>query len=185
MPDSLQDPIMEKHYAETVPSQRTYLVDKHRFKFEGLFIIQDLYKLIDEYVEEKGYDKCELKNAEVVRNDGVRFIELLIEPWKKITDYARSRFKMRMIIEDAREVEIKKNGLKVQAHHGKILFTFDVYVETEYEKRWSSKSSFAVIRVLFDRFFFKEYTKKYSAEVLDDYNMLVYQIKAYLNIHQK
>ncbi|MFT4343860.1 MAG: hypothetical protein ACMXYE_03890 [Candidatus Woesearchaeota archaeon] len=185
MPEYLQDPLIEGHAAEKVSAQRTYLVDKQRIKYEGLFVIQDLYKLIDEYFEEKGYDKCELKNAEVVRDDGARFIELLFEPWKKLTDYVKSRIKLRLIIEESKDVEIQKNGVKVHAHHGKILFTFDVYMETDYEKRWADGGTFSVIRVLFDKYFFKDYTKQYSAEALDDYKMLVYQIKAYLNMHKK
>lgn len=166
-------------------SQRTYLVDKHRFSYEGIFVVPDLYKLIDEYYEEKGYDKRELKNAEVVRDDGVRFIEIVFEPWKKVTDYAKSVIKLKVFMENVKDIEIEKEGVKVHAHHGKLLFLFDVYVDTEYEHRWDKKTVFSFIRVLFDKYFFKRYTQQYYAEALDDYRMLVYQIKAYLNMHKE
>ncbi|MFT4297783.1 MAG: hypothetical protein ACMXX5_01180 [Candidatus Woesearchaeota archaeon] len=168
-----------------IPAQRTYLVDKHRFQFEGIFIVQDLYKLIDDYFEEKGYDKCELKNAEIVRDDGVRFIELLFEPWKKITDYARSVIRLRVIMEEIKEIEIEKDKIKTKAHHAKALFTFDVCVDTDYEGRWEKKPIYKVIRILFDKYFFKRYTQQYYAEALDDYKMLAYQIKTYLNMHKE
>jgi hypothetical protein len=168
-----------------ISAQRTYLVDKHRFQYEGIFIVQDLYKLIDEYFEEKGYDKAELKNAEIVRDDGVRYIELIFEPWKKLTDYARTQIRLRVIMEEVKDIEIEKENLKVKAHNGKIMFTFDVFVDTDYEGRWGSKTIYTVFRIFFDKYFLKSYTKQYYAEAIDDYKMLIYQIKTLLNMHKE
>ncbi len=170
---------------QEVGPQRTYLVDKHRVQYEGLFVIQDLHKLIDEYFEEKGYDKREFKNAEVVKDNGERFIEVIFEPWKKITDYAKVGIRLRMILEEVKDIEVEKEGVKVYAHDGKVLITMDVYVDTDYEDRWGAKSTYQVIRIFFDKYFFKKYTKQYFAEALDDYRMLVYQIKAYLNMYKQ
>ena len=185
MVDPLTDDVGGKSAGESIGAQRTYLVTKSKFQYEGLFIIQDLYKVVDEYYEEKGYDKREIKNAEIVRDDGVRFLELMFEPWKKITDYAKSVIKLQIIMEDVREVEIERNGLKIRAHHGRVLCVFDAYVETDYESIWERSVTRAVIRVLYDRFFLKHYTKQYNAEVLDDYKMLVYHIKTFLNMQQE
>ncbi|MCB9358451.1 hypothetical protein H6503_00825 [Candidatus Woesearchaeota archaeon] len=179
----------DKPTGETTNAYRTYLVDKHRMNYEGLFVVQDLYKLIDEYYEEKGYDKREFKNAEIVRDDGVRFIEIIFEPWKKITDYAKSVVKLRMLMENVKDVEIEKDGVKVNAHHGQLSFVFDVYVDTDYEERWGgkwgNKAIYAFIRLLFDKYFFKRYTQQYFAEALDDYKLLQYQIKSYLNMNKQ
>ena len=65
-------------------SEREILVDKRRMTYEGLFSVADLYSLIDEYFEEKGYDKHEKKNIERVTPNG-KDIEIEVEPWKKIT----------------------------------------------------------------------------------------------------
>lgn len=175
----------DKATGKDIAAQRTFLVDKHRMQYEGIFIIQDLYQLIDEYFEEKGYDKRESKNAEVVRDDGVRFIDLQFEPWKKVTDYAKVAIKVRVIMDNVRDIEIEKDGVKVHAHQGDIKFLFDVYVDTDYEDRWGSKPIYAVIRVLFDKYFFKRYTQQYYAEAMDDYKMLVYQIKVFLNMNKE
>jgi len=162
----------------------TNIVIQDRFSYEGLFVISELYKMIDDFFEEKGYDKLEQKNAEVVRDDGVRFIEIILRPWKKITDYAQNIIKMRMIIENAKEVEVKKEGVKTRAHHGKVSFVFDVWMSNDHEERWAKNTMLSIIRIMFERFFMKHYTKQYIAECLDDYKMLIYQIKTYLNMHQ-
>ena len=171
---------------QIVPEQRTYLVDRQRMHFEGLFVVADLYRTIDEYFEEKGYDKREVINAEIVRDDGVRYIELVFEPWKKITDYAKSVIKLKVIMEDVKTVEIERDGLKINANHGKILFQFTAYTETDYESRWHNKDriAFTFIRVLFDKYFFKRYTQLYEAECMDDLKLLMFHIKTYLNINK-
>jgi hypothetical protein len=168
-----------------VSAQRYILVDKHRMHYEGIFSVKDLYKLIDEYYEEKGYDKRELVNTEIVKDDGERFIEIIFMPWKKITDYAKSTQKLRVVMENIKAVEIEKDGLKVTANQGKLLFVYDVYIDTDYEEKWQKKGTHSVIRVLFDKFFFKQYTKQYFAEAIDDYKMLIYQIKTFLNMNVK
>ena len=163
-------------------AQRTFLVDKYKMQYEGLFDILDLYKLITEYFEEKGYDKRELVNAEMVNDNDEKFIELIIQPWKKLTDYAKSEIRVRIIMEDVKKVEIEKNGIKINAHHGKIFFTFDVYVDSDYEGRWGMTGNFALIRLLFERFFFSHLLKQANAESINDFKTLVYQIKVFLNL---
>lgn len=179
-----------KHSVDAKPTgmeiaeQRTILVERQRLHFEGLFSVADLYKTIDEYYEEKGYDKREIKNAEIVRDDGVRFIEIIFEPWKKITDYAKSVIKTRVVMENVKTVEVEKEGLKISANQGKVLFVFDVYTETDYEGRWGSKGIFTFVRIMFDKYFFKNYTRLYEAEAMDDFKLLLYHIKTNLNMNK-
>jgi len=53
----------DKATGQEVKAQRTILVERQRMHFEGIFNIKDLYKTIDEYYEEKGYDKREKKDG--------------------------------------------------------------------------------------------------------------------------
>ena len=88
-------------------AEREVLVDKMRMTYEGLFSILDIYKLMDEWFEEKGYDKREAKNIESVFPEG-KYVEIVVEPWKKLTEYAKSVIKVRMIFSDIKEVEVEK-----------------------------------------------------------------------------
>jgi hypothetical protein len=168
---------------EEITAQRTYLVDKHRMNYEGIFVIQDLYKLIDEYYEEKGYDKREVKNIESVSEDG-KFIEIVVEPWKKLTDYAKSVIKVRMVMTGIKEVEVEKDGLKVRVNQGKIQFVFDAYLETDYENRWESKPMFFLIKTLYDKYFYKTYSAKLQGEVTTSMKDLMTRIKSFLNLYR-
>ena len=68
-------------------AERETLIDNYRIQYEGLFSAVDLYTMIDEYFEERGYDKVEKKNIERVSKEG-KFIEVEMQPFKRITDYA-------------------------------------------------------------------------------------------------
>jgi len=164
-------------------SEREVVVDKMRLTYEGLFDVTELYKLIDRFLKEKGYDKRERKNIERVTPEG-KFIEIEIEPWKKITDYAMNIIKLRMIMTDVKEVEIEKDNVKMKLNQGKIQMVFDGYIETDYENRWESKPLFFFLRTLFDKYFFKPYTSGFQKNVIDDINHLHLEIKSFLNLYR-
>ena len=60
-------------------AERRLVVDHLRLKYEGLFNATELYKLIDKWLNEKAYDKRELRNQENVRPDG-KYVELILMP---------------------------------------------------------------------------------------------------------
>ena len=98
--------------------ERETVIDKLRLTYEGLFVATDLYQMIDNWFRQKAYDKRENKNIEKVTPDG-KYIEIELEPWKKITDYARIVIKIRLIMNDVKEIEMEKDGLKVRMNQGK------------------------------------------------------------------
>ncbi len=164
-------------------AEREILVDKQRLQYEGLFNFSDLYAMIDEWFEYKGYDKREKKNIESIKPDG-KYIEIEFEPWKKITDYAKSVIKVRMIANDMKVVEIERDGVKIKVNQGKLQFVFDVYLETDYENRWEQKPMFVFLRTLFDKYIFRTYTTSYQNEVLADFKDLHSQIRSFLNLYR-
>lgn len=164
-------------------AERDIIVDKMRVTYEGLFSVTELYKMMDEWFEEKNYDKKELKNVENVTPEG-KYIELLVEPWKKVTDYAKNVIRIRMIMTDIKDVEVEKDGVKVKLNQGKIQIVFDAYLETDYENRWEQKPTFFLIRTLFDKYFFKPFTKGFHTGVKADLNHLVTKIKSFLNLYR-
>jgi|TARA_B100002003_G_C14107991_1_gene532925 hypothetical protein len=164
-------------------AEREVVIDKMRLSYEGLFKVTDLYKLIDGWLREKGYDKREKKMIESVTKDG-KFIEWEMEPWKKITDYAKIVIGLRMIMTDIKEVDVEVDKSKVKLNQGKIDFVFDGYLETDYENRWESKPLFYFLRTVFDKYIFKPYSTGYHSNTLDDVNDLHVRIKSFLNLYR-
>lgn len=164
-------------------SEREVLIDKMRLTYEGLFDVVELYKLIDRFLKEKGYDKRERHNSERVTATG-KFIELEIEPWKKITDYVQNVIKLRIVLTDVKEVVIKKGNTKVKLNKGRARLVFDCYMETDYENRWEGKPMFFFLRTILDKYIFKPYTSGYRKNAMDDCNHLYNKIKAFFNLYK-
>jgi len=164
-------------------AEREVVVDHARLSYEGLFSVPELYKLIDNWIRERGYDKLEKKNIEKVTPSG-KYIEIEILPWKKITDYAKNVLRLRITMMDVKEVELEKDGKKIKLNQGKIIILSDAYLETDYEHRWEGKPIFFFLRTIFDKYFFKPYTQSYRENVLKDYNDLISQIKSFLNLYR-
>lgn len=163
--------------------ERNVVVDKYRITYEGLFNMFELYKLITYYFEEKGYDKEEKKNAESVNEEG-KHVEILLTPFKKITDYAKSVIHVRLIVSQMKDVYVEKDGLKTRMNQGKIQMVFDAYLETDYENRWEKKPGLFFIRHLFDKYFYKPFTTNVEQEIKLDFDHLVDQVKGYLNLNR-
>ena len=163
--------------------EREVVVDKLRLTYEGLFSVGELYKMIDEWFRWKGYDKRENKNIEVVKPEG-KFIEIELEPWKKVTDYAKNVIKIRIQMNDIKEVEVEKDNTKLKLNQGNVHFVFDGYLETDYEARWEGKPIFYFIRTVFDKYFYKPFTAGFERGVKEDVMHLHGQIKAFLNLYR-
>ena len=164
-------------------TERELIVDHMRIQYEGLFDATELYRLIDRFFRDKGYDKRDLKNVEKVRPQG-KFIEIELLPWKKTTDYFKNEIKIRMIMEDLKDVEVEKDGRKIKLNQGKLSIVFDGYFSTDYEHRWEGKPTYFFLRTFFDKFFFKSYTDKYKGVLVQDVNTLHTQVKAFLNLYR-
>ena len=104
--------------------ERLVLVDKQKLNYEGIFSVRDLYSLIDNFLEAKGYQKREIKSKQGVEKKG-RDILIVYEPWKQLSDYAKSVFKVKMQIENLKDIDVEKEGINQNMNQGKVTFTFD------------------------------------------------------------
>lgn len=164
-------------------AERDVVVDKIRLTYEGIFKVTDLYRLIDNFFRDRGYDKRERRNIENVKADG-KYIELELEPWKKITDYAQNVIQLRIIMSNVTDAHVKKDGVDVKLNKGKIQIVLSAYIETDYEGRWEGKPLLYFLRTVFNKFIFKPYTEGYEKNVLADLNELYSMIKNYLNTYK-
>ncbi len=164
-------------------AEREYVIEDVMLVYEGLFSVSDLYQLIDEWFRWKGYDKKENKNIEIVKPEG-KYIEIEIEPWKKVTDYAKYVIKARMQMFDIKEVEVEKDKAKLTLNQGKVQISFAGYLETDYENRWEGQPVFYFIRTLFDKYFYKPFTSGFQRGLKEEVTQLHGEVKAFLNLYK-
>ena len=164
-------------------AERNYVVEQLGLQYKGLFDLSGLYSMIDDYFKKQGYEKTELENSEYVTEKGKQ-ITLIIEPYKKISDYAKLMIRVKIIFSDVIEVQVEKDGKNFDVNKGSVSLNFDGYVETDYEGRLEQKPINFFMRTLFDKFVYKIYTKKFENELGEDVRHLHDNIKSFLNLQK-
>jgi hypothetical protein len=164
-------------------SEKKLVIDQMKLTYEGIFDLNGLYRLIDGWFYQKGYDKWERKNFEQVMPTG-KDIEIELLPWKKTTDYFKNIIRIRMRYTNVKDVEIEKQGVKMRLNQGKVMMIFDGYLESDYEHRWHDKPLFFLIRTLFDKYVFKTYFTKFEKWLVNDVYDIHGRIQRFLNLYR-
>jgi hypothetical protein len=152
-------------------------------KYDGLFSVLDLYKIIDDWLKENGYDKVEKENIEYVKPEG-KYIEMRLEPYRKVSDYVQNRIVMKIIMTNIKEVDIDIDRKKRRLNKGEIAINFDAYLETDYAQRWEQKPVLFFIRTLVDKYVYKIQTQKFEDSLKTDTTNLHTAVKSFLNLYR-
>ena len=166
--------------------------------FEGLFNLKELFRTIVKWFNERGYDMFENKNFEEVYEDGKKIVfdakkahdlneegkKVMFEliPYKKVTDYYKLEIRVWAVLENLKEVEVELKGVKQKLLKGRVNFTFDAILVSDYENRWEGRPAYYFYRALIDKFIYKSYTDRYEQELIRDAKEVQEEIKAYLNM---
>ena len=163
-------------------AERRLVVDHMRLKYEGLFDLFEFYKLIDNWFREKAFDKREIRNQEHVRQDG-KYVELVLMPWKKISDYARHVIRIELRVFNLKEVVVERDGNRVKVNQGKVDIILDGYLDTDHEDRWEQKPFYFFMRTLFDKFVYRTYSTQYEELLVENVSQLHTLMKSFLNLY--
>jgi len=159
------------------------LIDGKSLSYEGIFNLHELYRVIDKWFKDHGYDKQELKNWEDITEQEKQIIIEII-PYKKVSDYARIDIRIFMIFSKITDIETAKEGVTLKMNKGRAEFYFDAYVVTDYENKWETKAVFYFIKNIFDKFIYKIYTSNYDTEAIRDCTEVENDIRSYLNMNR-
>jgi hypothetical protein len=161
--------------------ERRIVIDNLMLQYEGLFELRELYMMVDKWLRQKGYDKFEKRNHEHVLKEG-KYIEIELEPWKKITDYAKIVINLYFHCYNVKEVIVKKDGQDVKMNQGKIKIKFVGFLVTDYEDKWEGKPIFYFLRAVMDKWIYRVNSEQYESAVAEDVKHLYQNVKAFLNL---
>ena len=159
------------------------IVDHLKLDYEGLMDLKELFKLINRWFAERGFDKKEDKNHEQNLPEG-KFIEYEISHWKKITYYTKYIYKIRALFQNIKKVDITKDRKKIKADHGKVLIYFDGFIENDFYHQWDERPLFVFIRTLYDKFIHRAYTERFEQRLTHDIHNLYNEIEKFLNTYR-
>src|SRR3989338_9217633 len=100
------------------------IVDHLKLDYTGVFDTKQLFRLINQWHMERGFQKRDFKTFEQSLADG-KYIEHELAHWEKVSDYIRLMYKMRMLFSGLKRVEIMQDGKKDSMDQGKVLIYMD------------------------------------------------------------
>lgn len=163
--------------------QYRLVVDNVRLDYEGALDFNSFARTLGTYFYDKGYDKKVLKDFQLDGPKG-KHLELQLNPWKKITDYIRLEWVIRIIVDDLVKKEITVNGRRRTVDHAKFLMTMNGFIETDYDMHFEFKPLFVFMRTLYDKYVFPMYSRRWE-QILNDHANEIYSLtQKHLNLYR-
>jgi hypothetical protein len=159
------------------------VIEHEQVVYEGIFNLKEVYRLLYDWMSDKGYVPVEKRVHESVTKAG-KHVEVELEPFKKYTDYAKSVIRIHVTAHGLTDVEATVDGRKRKMQKGSVRVTFDSWLETDYEQRWETQPVFYVLRTMFEKYVYTPFLSGFITSVRDDTLHLKEQVKAYLNIER-
>ncbi len=158
------------------------VVDHEKIDYSGPHNTSDLFRMIEQFLFERGFDKKQDKDFEQNTEHG-KCIEWQISPWKKITDYVRYIIKIRVLGYDLVKSDAVISDKKTKVDSGRLIIVIDGFVEYDYDSKWDGKPFLSFLRTVYDYFIFKAYTERFEHRLVHDVNHLYHQIEKFFNLY--
>ena len=157
------------------------LVDKLKLEYEGALVANDVFRIITDFLQNRGYEMLPASETEVHTPQG-KGVDWYIAPWKKITDYVRLEMKVTVLMHNLVKKEVTIEGKKAKIDNGKVIVVIHGNIEYDYDRRWEDKPMFLFIRTIVNKYVFPTYTKKFEQLLIDDANNVYGSLQDFFNM---
>jgi len=169
---------MDIHY------ERELVINGREIKYKGIFRYDELFRLINDTLVNRGYDKQEKKSEELVTEKGRRtYVEL--RPYKIKSNYITLMIKIKIILDKVTETVKEYESGKKKFQQGDVNIIFDSWILSDYRNRWGSKPFIffwkGIIRKLLYRWPLED---SFKNELVNDTVYINAQIKQLLKTYQ-
>lgn len=162
-------------------AERKLVVPKRTITFDGIFNMKDLYNFIDSWFAQHGFDKNEDRNIMQVTEQG-KYVYLNLLPTKTISDYAKVTIRIEVLCEGYKDVTIKKDGINIDMHQGRVNVSVYGFLVMDREGRWDGKPFAFLVRMIFEKFIFTTFNSKMGGICSSFYNEFVHDLKVFFNM---
>ena len=159
-------------------------IAESKIKHDGIFDFKEVYRFIYaqatdlEYeIEEKVYSE---KNGPKGKEIEIHWIAK-----RKISDYFRFKIKVDWLILGMTDVDVVKDGVKLKMNKALLEIKFIVYLEKDYEERWSTTAFLKFLRGVYDNYIIRGRVLDYEFKLVEEMNQITEQLKAFLTLEAK
>lgn len=163
--------------------EKKIIVDGLTISYEGYFHANDLYRLINKFTLQRGYDPAEVLHELKVKEDG-RYTVIDMRPTKSISDYVQFMIQTKIAYNKVTDEMIELEGKQIKINKGSVKIVINGYIFSDYEGNWESSPRAVFFKVFFDKIIFKKQTDDFNSMLKGDCMLLRNEISAFLNLHK-
>jgi len=164
-------------------AEKELVVRETRVTYEGLFLLDELHKTIDDWCSAKHYDRLDKMHAESVKPEG-KYIDIELLPEKNLDDYTKFEVRVRIHVSHLKPTTVTMDGRKRRMSDGKVQIVIDAFIVTAAQGRMENKPINHFFRTLFDKYVYRTATTRLADQLKEDVNHLKTSINSYLNINK-
>ncbi len=158
---------------------------RQKVKHTGVFDFKELYRILTDWMLEKGYDLNEKSYKEVIGPGGAREIEIEWDAVRKVSDYFRNQLKAKWHLMGLTKVDVEIDGVKQKMDKGYFEVEISAILQKDYEDRWANRPLIKFFRTFYDKYLIKERTEQFEAKLIAELDDFVGQCKSFLALTGK
>lgn len=165
-------------------TEKKHVLYDLRTTYNGPFVVEDFYAEVDNWIKEKGFEKEPKKKMEHVTKNGKK-IELVIEAHRPFDDLHYGIIVMRALLDNVKEVVIKRNRKKIRINNGYIFINIDGFLQSNiHGSFWQVRPIYYFIRALIDKYIYNFWSDKYDGIVNSDGRELFKRLQSFFNLQK-
>ncbi len=156
-----------------------------KVKYDGIFSFKDFYKFCyDTLSDELGFAIAETKYAEKIIGDA-KEIKIEWEGEKKVTDYFKYAIKVEFNILGLKNVEIQKEGKKIQTNKGLVEVSVKGIFVSDYEGKYNTSPTLRFFRGVYEKWIIPSTIEQMEDKLVSNCDGFLGEAKAYLDLEGK
>ncbi|MAH01947.1 hypothetical protein CMO87_01815 [Candidatus Woesearchaeota archaeon] len=166
--------------------EKKQIVFDLRLSYNGPLSIEEFYKEVEKWMEEKGLQKDIKRKSEDVVSKGKK-IEWIIEAWKNPVRAVKHVVRLRAMFNNVKEIKLKRKGHTVKINQADALLVIDGFLETSMTSRWTQKPLYSFFRTLYDKYIWligSTITEANEDPVTEDCYDLHKRLKAFFSLYK-
>lgn len=155
-----------------------------RTAYNGPFLVEDFYAEVENWIKEKGFEKEPKKKMEHVTKNGKK-IEWVIEAHNQIDDLHYGVVILRALLDNVKEVAIKKDGRKIRVNNGDVYINIDGFIQSHiHGSFFQVKPVYYVMRELIDKYIWNFWSFRHEGTVSADCHDLFKRIRSFFQLQK-
>jgi hypothetical protein len=159
------------------------IIQGRTISYKGLMSVKEVYRLVNTWLDEQGYNPFEENHVEQNFSDG-KEITVVIKGEKELSDTAKIKWKTKLVFLNLESVKVQKTGRVITMQNGSVKLSTNVQLQTDYDNTMDQTAFIYFLKVVIDKYVFKSYINKTVGKIHKQYGQFQHRIKSYLNLER-